>query len=327
MQFTINGNQFLAFASFRNDTDGFNTEPFIYKMDNFTEKFSLYQTIDTTGGTVMEYFTIADTHYLAVFEHAGSTGLVKLVIYQWNGQFFVVFQILKSYGIGNGKADLNVMKIGTEQVLTIVYWHRYYRYNQSWIDLETHRWINNAFDTGDGGIQKRTYAVYHNGATTEFVIKNETFLLIVAGNHLYEFKWLRGAFRLLSPARPIQKATYGARDVKLFKMNGQIFLAIANFEDGTKSNILMWNGNEFVPYQSLFTTKAIAWHPFVMYGQTFLGVVDAYGKSIVYQAIGSRFVKYQEISTQGAHGMTSFVHGGHTYLVVANTTSTVYKLK
>ena len=41
-QFTINGNQFLAFANSRNDTDGFNTESFIYKMNNFTEKYSLY---------------------------------------------------------------------------------------------------------------------------------------------------------------------------------------------------------------------------------------------------------------------------------------------
>ena len=65
-----------------------------------------------------------------------------------------------------------------------------------------------------------------------------------------------------------------------------------------KPNILTWNGNEFVSVQSLFTFGATAWHPFVMYGQTFLGLADPYGKSIVYQAIGSRFVKYQEISTQ-----------------------------
>ncbi|CAH3034011.1 unnamed protein product [Porites lobata] len=135
-----------------------------------------------------------------------------------------------------------------------------------------------------------------------------------------------GAFSLLSPVRPIQ-LTYGARDVKSFKVNGQIFIAIANYEDGKKPNILKWNGNEFVPYQSLFTTKAIACHPFVMYGETFLGVVDASGKSFVYRAIGSRFFKFQEISTQWAHGMTSFVHGGHTYLVVAKTISTVFKFK
>ena len=73
-----------------------------------------------------------------------------------------------------------------------------------------------------------------------------------------------------------------------------------------------------------------------MCGQTFLGVANNNGKSVVYQATGSRLVEYQEFSTQGAHGMTSFVHRGHTYLVVANAlsagkgefniNSTVYKL-
>ena len=320
VQFTINGNQFLAFA--KPDTDVFNTEPFIYKMNNFTEKFSLYQTINTTGGTDMQYFTIADTHYLAVVNfESGSTRQVKLVIYQWNGQFFDVFQNITLYG--NGETDLKFMKIGTEPFLTIV--NMYYRYTLYWIGFEIYKWINNSFDRYEvGGAKVQAHALY--GASTEFVIKNETFLVIAAGNNLYVLKWIGGLFQFLSPVTPIQ-LTYGARDVKSFKMNGQIFLAIANYEDGKKPNILKWNGNWFVPYQSLFTTKAIACHPFVMYSETFLGVVDAYGKSFVYRAIGSRFFKFQEISTQWVHGMTSFVHGGHTYLVVAKNTSTVYKFK
>ena len=327
-QFTINGNQFLAFVNSRNDTDGFKTEPVIYKMNNFTEKFSPYQTINTTGGTDMEYFTIADTHYLAVVNfESGSTRLAELVIYQWNGQFFVVFQNITSE-LGNGKSDLNFMKIGTEPVLTTV---SVYYYKEYWTALEIYKWTNNSFHMYQA-IVIRSHALY--AASTEFVIKNENFLAIAAGNHLYMFKWVRGEFRQLSPVRPIQ-LTYGARDVKSFKMNGQIFLVIANFEDGTKPNILKWNGNEIFPYQSLFTTEAIAYHPFVMYNQTFLGVVDVHGRSFVYRAIGSRFFKFRELSTQGAHGMTSFVHGGHTYLVVANTiseekfniNSTVYKFK
>ena len=323
VQFTINGNQFLAFAN--SDTDGFNKEPFIYKMNNFTEKFSLHQTINTAVGTDMEYFTVADTHYLAVVNfESGSTRRVKLVIYQWNGQFFVVFQNITSE-LGSGNTDLNFIKVGTEPFLTIV--NVYYQYTHYWIAFELYKWRNNSFDMYEVGAGKvRTYTPY--GASTEFVIKNETFLVVAAGNHLYVLKWIKGLFQLFSPVRPIQ-LTYGARDVKSFKMNGQIFLAIANFDDGTKPTILKWNGNEFVPYQSLFTTEAIAWHPFVMCSETFLSVADNYGKSFVYRAIGSRFFKFQELSTQGAHGMTSFGHGGHTYLVVANSNinSTVYKFK
>ena len=294
-------------------------------MNNLTEKFSLYQTINTTGGTDMQYFTIADTHYLAVVNfESGSTRQVKLVIYQWNGQLFVEFQSIKLFG--NGETDLKFMKIGTEPLLTIV--NVYFRGDLYWIGFEGYKWINNSFHNYEVTAGKvLTHALY--GASTEFVFKNETFLVITAGNYMYVFKWLFGAFHFLTPVRPIQ-FTYGARDVKSFKMNGQIFVAIANFDDGTKPNILKWNGNWFVPYQSLYTTKAIACHPFVMYSETFLGVVDAYdsnGKSFVYRAIGSRFFKFQEISSPWAHGMTSFVRGGHTYLVVAKTTSTVYKFK
>ena len=65
-QFTINGSQFLAFANSRKDTDRYNTESFIYKMNNFTGKFSFYQTINTIGVEDMEHFTIADKYYLAV---------------------------------------------------------------------------------------------------------------------------------------------------------------------------------------------------------------------------------------------------------------------
>ena len=35
-------------------------------MNNFTEKFSLYQTMNTMGAADMKYFTMADKHYLAV---------------------------------------------------------------------------------------------------------------------------------------------------------------------------------------------------------------------------------------------------------------------
>ena len=238
VQFTINGSQFLAFTKF----EGYNIEPFIYKM-NITEKFSLYQTINTTDGADMEYFTIADTHYLAVVNfESGSTRQLKLVIYQWNGQFFVFFQNITSE-FGNGKIDLNFMKIGTEPFLTIV---NVFYYEEYWVGLEAFKWINNQFHRTATVSAIRTHVLY--APSTGFGIKNQTFLVIAAGNHLYVFKWVRGGFHLFSPVRPIQK-TYGARDVKSFKMNGQIFLAIANFEDGTKPNILKWDGNEFVLYQ------------------------------------------------------------------------------
>ena len=315
-QFTINGNQFLAFANSRNDTDEYNTESFIYKMNNFTEKFSLYQTINTMDAADMTYFTMADKHYLAVANSwNGFKYRLNSTIYQWNGQEFVVFQNVAT----KGARKLFFFKIGIEPFLSVV--NVYHGY----VDSVIYKWRNNSFDEFQKLPKNGLY-----GASAAFVIMNETFIAVAADSHFYVFKWSGEKFREVQFNK-----THGARDVKSFKMNGQIFLAIANSGDGSKTNIFKWSGNDFVSFQPIRTYVAIAWHPFVMCGQTFLGVANHGGKSVVYQAIGSRFVKYQEFSTQGAHGMTSFVHRGHTYLVVANAisaqdgfniNSTVYKL-
>ena len=285
-------------------------------MNNFTEKFSLYQTINTMDAADMTYFTMADKHYLAVANSRnGFKDQLNSVIYQWNGQEFVVFQNVAT----RGAKKFMFFNIGIEPFLSVV---NVYHGN---VDSAIYKWRNNSFDEFQN-LQKNGYY----GASAAFVIKNETFIAVAAQSHFYVFKWSGEKF-----LEGQVKKTYGARDVKSFKMNGQIFLAIANFEDDLKTNIFKWNGNDFDSFQSVSTNRAIAWHPFVMCGQTFLGVANYGGKSVVYQAIGSRFVKYQEFSTQGAHGMTSFVHRGHTYLVVANArfgqdeyniNSTVYKL-
>ena len=115
-------------------------------------------------------------------------------------------------------------------------------------------------------------------------------------------------------------------------MNGDTFLAFANYYAGSKYNIdsfiYKWNGSEFVLFESLPTRGARTWHPFVMRsmcGQKFLGAAnykdDRQGcntKSVIYRASGSTFIEFQEISTHGAHDLTSFEFKGHTYLAVAN---------
>ena len=72
-QFSINGNLFLAFASARINTDGINTDSFIYKLKDSTGKLSLFETIGTFGARDMECFTISYGHYLAVAYHYNGT--------------------------------------------------------------------------------------------------------------------------------------------------------------------------------------------------------------------------------------------------------------
>ena len=52
----------------------------IYKMDEQTEKFTLYQSLQTRGAFGLEYFSIADKHFLAVANFYDGTYQLD-----WNG--------------------------------------------------------------------------------------------------------------------------------------------------------------------------------------------------------------------------------------------------
>ena len=111
--------------------------------------------------------------------------------------------------------------------------------------------------------------------------------------------------------------------MKSFNINGHTFLVFANYYSGSSYNIdsfiYKWDGSRFVLFQSIPTRGAVAWYPFVISGQTYLGVANHYDssqkyntQSVVYQASGARFIKYQEFPTHGARGMRSFEYEGHT---------------
>ena len=111
-------------------------------MNNFTGKFSLYQTINTRGAADMKYFIMADKHYLAV-ANGGSVFKYRLnsTVYQWNGQEFVVFQNVAT----RGAWKLLFFKIGIEPFLSVV---NVYRENNQFyhVDSVIYKWRNNSFD-------------------------------------------------------------------------------------------------------------------------------------------------------------------------------------
>ena len=308
-QFSINGSLFLAFANFGSDTERFSTDSFIYKLSDSTGKFFLFQTIGTTGARSIEYFTIADRHYLAVANRKnGSTSRLNSVIYQWNGHQFVFFQKIAA----NEATCVDFFKIIKDMFLAVTNFR---------IASVIYKWNSNQFKKFQ---EIRTDQAVMSAA---FVINNESFIAF-ANRRIAQpsivFKWSGQHFVNLQSL-----PTYGARAVKSFNINGDTFLAFANNYNGTfniDSFIYKWNGSQFVHFQSIPTHGAHAVHPFVMCGQTYLGVAnrrdDSHGfntKSVVYQASGSQFSVYQQISTQGAFDMTSFEYKGHIYLAVANS--------
>ena len=326
--FTINGNRFLAFANHNSDTEGINTDSFIYKQNDSTGIFFLYQTLGTHAGIDMEYFKIGDQHYLAVANfHNGTSYRQNSVIYQWSlrQEQFVFFQSIETFGA----YSFDFFEITNEQFLAI---SNYYDGSSHGINSSIYKWNSNKFE--------KIQDIATEGAvnTETFVISNETF--IAFANHYTQqkrelvqsavFKWSGQQFVKLQSFQ-----TYGARDVKSFSDNGSTFLAFANYRRGGERNInspiYKWNGSHFVLFQSIPTRGAVALHPFMMCSQTFLGVaihhIDGNYKtmSVVYRVSQEQFIEYQVIPTQGAFGMTSFQYKGHTYIAVANRLTTSNK--
>ena len=317
--FTINGRLFLAFANYHGDIHKHKTGSMIYKMDEQTGKFTLYQTLQTRGAYGLEYFSIAGKHFLAVANHHDGTYQLDSAVFQWNGQRFVVFQKIPT----KGGSYFSSFTINREKYLAVANYH----------DGSTHS-TKSVIYKWSGGKFNKFQEIGTEGAfgCAVFEINNVTFIAFANyynsqqkySVHSTVFKWSGGHFVKLQSLQ-----TYGVYDVKSVTINGHTFLDFANYYSGSSQNIdsfiYKWDGIKFVLFQSIPTRGAIVWHPFVINGQTYLGVANHYGKSqkyntqsVVYQASGARFNKYQELATHGAHDMTSSEYKGDTFLAVAN---------
>ena len=307
-QFSVDGSLFLAFAIYKAGNNQLNTDSLIYKLNNSTAEFSLYQTIHTSGGRDIEYFTIADKHYLVVANrYNGTTSRLNSVIYQWNGKQFLVFQYISTIGA----TSFNFFEIFAKLFLAVT--------NTDSTKSTIYKWKDNHFEKfQEIGTKKAK-------ASTAFVINNITYVVFANYRSSQEeysvksliFKWSGESFVEYQSLQ-----TYGAWDVKSFNINGTTFLAFASKRNENNYNIdsfiYKWDGSHFISFQSIPTNGANAWHPFVMCGLTFLGVANQKGKSVVYQVSGEQIIEYQKIPTQEARDMTSYEFNGHTYLAIAN---------
>ena len=325
--FTIDGSLFLAFANYYGDINKRKTSSMIYKMNEQTGKFNLYHTLQTRGAAGLEYFSIANKHFLAVANHYDGTSQLDSEVYQWNGQRFVVFQKIPT----KGAKDFTSFTINSEHYLSVA---NSYDGSTHSIKSVIYKWSSGKF------IKFQEIPTEGARGSSAVVINNDTF--IAFANHYNAkqkyavqstvFKWSGGHFVKLQSLQ-----TYGANRVNSVNINGHTFLAFANYYSGSKCNIdsfiYKWDGIKFVLFQSIPTRGASAWHPFVIGSQTFMGVANYYGdsqkhntQSVVYQASGAQFINNQEIPTHGARDMTTFEYKGHTYLAVANYYNQKYNI-
>ncbi|KAJ7378985.1 receptor 98 [Desmophyllum pertusum] len=288
--FTIDGSLFLAFANYYGDIHKHKTSSMIYKMDEPSGKFNLYQTLQTRGARRFEYFSISDKHFLAVANQwTDGSHQLDSVVYQWNGLKFIVFQKIST----NGGSQFTSFTISGEKYLAVANYHDgSSRSTKSVI----YKWSSGKFNkfqeiATEGGhfVKLQTLQTYGALDVKSVNINGHTFLAFA--NHYsgskyntdsFIYKWDGNKFGLFQSI-----PTRGATSWYPFAISGQTYLGVANYYgDSQKYNT----------------------------------------QSAVYQASGPRFIEYQEIPTQGARDMTSFEYKGQTYLAVVNYYNQKYNI-
>ena len=195
---------------------------FIYKLNDSPGKFSLYQTIVTSGAGDIEYFTIADKHYLAVANRVG----LNSVIYTWNGHKFVASQNVPA----NGTTSINYFKILQEPFLAVTNYKSMNSVIYKWKDHQVEKFQEKGTEEGILSL-----------ASTAFEINNETFIAFAHFKNSQQgyaanstvFKWSGNSFVKLQSLQ-----TYGAADFWSPSTSTVTqFLVFANEYEGSNYNI------------------------------------------------------------------------------------------
>eukprot|EP00052_Salpingoeca_macrocollata_P020120 m.168483 g.168483 ORF g.168483 m.168483 type:complete len:227 (-) comp21164_c0_seq1:59-739(-) len=119
--------------------------------------------------------------------------------------------------------------------------------------------------------------------------------------------------------------THGAEHIEWFNINGQDFLAIANFYS-SDSVIYQWQNSLFVPFQTVSNpAHAASWKWFALGRANYLALAYHHDSteyniaSRIFQWNGTLFVPVQSVATQGAENWEWFSINGTNFLAVANS--------
>ncbi|XP_077988560.1 adhesion G-protein coupled receptor V1-like [Glandiceps talaboti] len=129
-------------------------------------------------------------------------------------------------------------------------------------------------------------------------------------------------------------STDGASDVAFFTIGTETYLVITNEmnddeETVVRSQVLLWDGSQFVQFQLFSTKGAVGLTTFTIGGNSYVAVANNYDSSqatletnsVVYRWDNNRLEEYQTIATRGATDVDTFTVGLDIYIVYTNSRS------
>jgi hypothetical protein len=275
--FTIGGQSYLALANQATNDSNWSLNSQVFRWNG--SSFSLFQAIPTLGATDLEFFTIANTSYLAIANQRDDSTVnrfsVNSQVLRFNGTSFVPFQTIPTIGA----VDCEFISIGSGQFfLAIANFRNETSFSTNSQILRFNGSVFVPFQTvpTDGAIALESFSI--SGQSFLALVSRETASNVFALNSQI-LRWNGTSF---APFQFIR--TQGATDVQFFSLNGQSFLALASYQDSPtsfsiNSEILRFDGSRFVPFASVPTQGGSEWEFFSMGGQSYLAVANRFNGS------------------------------------------------
>ena len=206
-----------------------NNDAVVYKWKD--NQFKKFQEITDDNPTASTTFAINNNTFLAFANHGSSSRgySANSSVYRWSVNSFVKLQSFQTYGA----YDVTSFKHMGETFLAFANYNKlkaFYTYN---MDSPIYKWDGSKF------------VLFHNISTRgafdwhPFSICGQMYLGLANGHgdvQRYTTSSVLYRFSGSQIIKDIEFQTYGATELASFEYKGQMYLAVANFNDGQKFN-------------------------------------------------------------------------------------------
>ena len=297
MSFEVQNELFVAFINHGNSSVKYKAKLPGYVLQNNT--FTLNQTLDTSGITDVEYFTIHGEHFLAVVNALdGKSTKEGFVLYRFEAETFKEIQHIPIYNV----QDIHYFIINT----------RIFMANSMTFSNQV-----SIYELKNNKTQNIASAA-HLPLTTSRTLHVAAWLISMQAQFWYGLETNFNYSRIFP--RPVSLDCPHS-----FEANGILYLAIPNYkpphtgQTAINSYIYRWDGTKFVHHQDIPTDGAMDWDSFTTTdGQKFLVVAKAFEQSALYKMSDSKFNLYQKLPTTGAVYVHASKYKGKQYLATVN---------